>query len=268
MVVCLTQQALTSEDLCLWRGLNMVTQWQKKGSWALVQVIKQGPLQYCQHPVDIFTYHGTEGSISRKLFVTTRSKYRKLRALLRSCILHNFKARSCGRITSSLLVCFAFLQAVLWFLHCKKGLTEIPGTSSLKGIVSWDWDWLEWIVNERSKELRMPEHIFIVFWCHLLVLTFLKQALPVSHLTVTLRMMSNNRRSVSSIIFVHVWSILQEVSYSPDEEIDRDITFRMIAAIFRVFFCDQNCTLRLLLLSASDHWSPMLICGCYSSFAE
>jgi hypothetical protein len=56
--------------------------------------------------------------------------------------------------------------------------------------------------------------------------------LSVSHLTVTLRMMSNNRRLVSSIGFVHVRSILSKVSYSPDEEINRDVTCRMIAAIF------------------------------------
>jgi hypothetical protein len=66
-------------------------------------------------------------------------------------------------------------------------------------------------------------------------LIFKKQALSVSHSTVSLRMMSNNRRSFSSIGFVHVQSILQEVSYSPVEEIDRDITCRMIAADFSSF---------------------------------
>jgi len=71
------------------------------------------------------------------------------------------------------------------------------------------------------------------------------QALLVSHSTVTLRMMSNNRRSVSSIGFVHVRSILYEVSYCPDEEIDRDVTCRMIAAIF-------SCLLR------SEQYSPLV----------
>ncbi len=33
----------------------------------------------------------------------------------------------------------------------------------LKGIVSWDWDWLEWIVNERSKELRIAGAYFYCF---------------------------------------------------------------------------------------------------------
>ncbi len=27
--------------------------------------------------------------------------------------------------------------------------------TAFKRIVSWDWDWLEWIVNQRSKELRI-----------------------------------------------------------------------------------------------------------------
>jgi hypothetical protein len=36
-------------------------------------------------------------------------------------------------------------------------------------------------------------------------------------------------------LYVHVQTFLQEVSYSPDEEIDRDIIYRMIAAIFSSF---------------------------------
>jgi hypothetical protein len=90
-------------------------------------------------------------------------------------------------------------------------------------------------MKDQKNLQSLPEHIFIAFWCHFTVLIVLKQALPVSHLTVTLWMMSNNRRSVSSIVFVHVRSILQELSYSPDEEIDRDITCRMIGAIFLSF---------------------------------
>jgi hypothetical protein len=75
-----------------------------------------------------------------------------------------------------------------------------------------------------QKNLGLLEHIFIAFRCHLHVLICKKQALSVSHLTVTLRMMSSNRRSVSSISF--------EVIYSPDEEIDRDVTCMLIAAMF------------------------------------
>ncbi len=33
----------------------------------------------------------------------------------------------------------------------------------IKGIVSWDWDWLEWIVNEISKELRIAGAYFYCF---------------------------------------------------------------------------------------------------------
>jgi hypothetical protein len=57
-------------------------------------------------------------------------------------------------------------------------------------------------------------------------------ALAVFHLTVTLRMKSNNQRSFSSIGAVHVRFILQQVCYSLDEELKRDVTYWMIAAIF------------------------------------
>ncbi len=64
--------------------------------------------------------------------------------------------------------------------------------------------------------------------------------------------MSNNRRSVSSIIFVHVRSLLQEVSYSPDEEIDLDVTCRIIAAIFSSFLRSE---LYSPLASSVSKWS-------------
>jgi hypothetical protein len=59
-----------------------------------------------------------------------------------------------------------------------------------------------------QKNLELPELIFIAFLCHFHVLIIKKQALVVSLLRVTLRLMSNNRRSVSSIGSVHVPSIL------------------------------------------------------------
>jgi hypothetical protein len=42
------------------------------------------------------------------------------------------------------------------------------------------------------------------FLCHFHVLILKKQALAVSHFTITLQMMSNNRRSFSSVDVVHV----------------------------------------------------------------
>jgi hypothetical protein len=44
-------------------------------------------------------------------------------------------------------------------------------------------------------------------------------ALAVSHLTVTLRMISNNHRSFSSIDAVHVSFILQRECYYLDEDL-------------------------------------------------
>ncbi len=57
-------------------------------------------------------------------------------------------------------------------------------------------------------------------------------ALAVSHLTFTLRLMSNNSRLFASIGAVQVRFILQQICYSPDEELKHDVTFWMIAAIF------------------------------------
>ncbi len=59
-----------------------------------------------------------------------------------------------------------------------------------------------------QKNLGLPGHILMLYEA-INVLILKKRALLVSHLTVTLRMMSNNRRSVSSIGFVHVRFILQ-----------------------------------------------------------
>jgi hypothetical protein len=58
------------------------------------------------------------------------------------------------------------------------------------------------------KNLGLPEHICLAFLCHFHVLICKKEALSVYHLTITLRMMNNNRRLVSSIGFVYVQSIL------------------------------------------------------------
>ncbi len=110
-------------------------------------------------------------------------------------------------------LCFLFFGQVtinskwLCFFSIFKNATVLA--ESFKGIVSWDWDWLEWIVNGRSRELRIAGAYFYAFWCHFhVIICKKKQALSVSHLTVTLRMMSNNHRLVSSIGFVHVRSIL------------------------------------------------------------
>jgi hypothetical protein len=83
------------------------------------------------------------------------------------------------------------------------------GKYGFKGIVSRDWDWPEWVVNKRSKELRIAGAYFYCFFMPFSCSIVKKLALSVSHLTVTRWMMSNNCRSVLSISFVHVWLILQ-----------------------------------------------------------
>jgi hypothetical protein len=45
----------------------------------------------------------------------------------------------------------------------------------------------------------------------------------------------------------------------------------LLAGLFLQFFqtfCDCNGTFRLLDVLESEQWSLVLICGCYSSFAE
>ncbi len=54
------------------------------------------------------------------------------------------------------------------------------------------------------KNVGLLEHIFIPFWRHFHVLIPKMRALAVSHLTITLQMISNNRRSFSSIDAVDV----------------------------------------------------------------
>jgi hypothetical protein len=73
------------------------------------------------------------------------------------------------------------------------------------------------------------------FLCHFHVLILKKQALAVSHFTITLQMMSNNRISFSSIDVVHVQLILHKVCYPPDKEFKHDVTCWMTAAIFLNF---------------------------------
>ncbi len=62
------------------------------------------------------------------------------------------------------------------------------------------------------KNLGLPEHIFIPFWCHFHVLIIKKHAVVVSHLTVTLQMMSNSWRSLREWWVTgadqHRWSLL------------------------------------------------------------
>ncbi len=115
----------------------------------------------------------------------------------------------------------------------------------------------------------LPEHIFIPFWFHFHVVIKKMHALTVSHLTVTLRVISKNRRSFSSFSAVHVM-----YDYFFQRYVTPWITNSGVMLLtgwlppFFRNFCNQNSNFRLLDLSASEHWSPVRICGCYSSFAE
>ncbi len=80
--------------------------------------------------------------------------------------------------------------------------------SVLKGIVSRDWEQIQWIPSDRFEECRVAGAYFFSVLKPFLCLILKMPALAVSHLTVTLRMISNNWRSFSAIGAVLVWLIL------------------------------------------------------------
>jgi hypothetical protein len=92
-----------------------------------------------------------------------------------------------------------------------------------------------------QKNLELLEHIFACF--------NLKKnyCLAISHLTITLGMISYRDRSLSSISVVHEKLNIVLICCFPDEEVKRDNNCWMIAAIFSIFLLTEL-TLRLLLL--------------------
>jgi hypothetical protein len=72
-----------------------------------------------------------------------------------------------------------------------------------KGIVSRDWEWLQRVLNYRLEANRLTQYICNAFRRYIHVIIENKHALAVSHLTVTLRMISNSRRP-SPVINAHL----------------------------------------------------------------
>jgi hypothetical protein len=117
------------------------------------------------------------------------------------------------------------------------------------------------------KNVGLPDHIFIPFWCRFYVLIQKICALAVSHLTVTLQMISNNRRSFSSISVYMYDSFLNRYVTPWNKNSGVTLLTGCLPTFCRTS-CDQNSNFCLLDLSASEHWSPVRICSCYSSFTE
>ncbi len=65
--------------------------------------------------------------------------------------------------------------------------------TSLTGMVSWDWDWLEWVLNDRSEEHGVAKANYWHFLTWFLFFYYKKTCFCSFHRTITLRMMSNNR---------------------------------------------------------------------------
>jgi hypothetical protein len=79
------------------------------------------------------------------------------------------------------------------------------------------------VSSDRSEEFKVAGAHFCSILMSFSCFNYKKHALAVSHLTVTLRMMSYNRRLYYPIGIVHKRLILQEVSHSPNEEVQRDV---------------------------------------------
>ncbi len=96
---------------------------------------------------------------------------------------------------------------------CSRSLasSQVNGSGDVKGIVTRVLEWTKMILVEGSKVFTLTEaySIFSSFWQNFHVLFIKKHALVVSHLRVTLQMMSNNCRSLSFIGFLLVQFILQ-----------------------------------------------------------
>ncbi len=75
---------------------------------------------------------------------------------------------------------------------------KLPHDTLLKGMMPRERDWLKWILMEDQKNLGF-QSIFLTLCDVIFMIQFKKTHLVVSYLTVTLRIMSNNHRSVSSI---------------------------------------------------------------------
>ncbi len=81
----------------------------------------------------------------------------------------------------------------------------------------------------------LPVHIYIYidisFWSPFHVLILKKPDSAVSRLIATLRMISDSRRSFSSISAVHIRMTLQEVYYYLDEEVEHNVNCCQITTI-------------------------------------
>ncbi len=128
-----------------------------------------------------------------------------------------------------------------------------------------DWERIQWIPSDRSEECRVAGAYFFLFRCHFHVLIWKIVVLAVSLLTVTLKMTSNYQRSFSSIggtCMIHSSIGMLLPGW-------RTRAWCYLLGYCRHFFrtfCNQNSN--LLDLSAIEHWSPVRICSCYSSFTE
>ncbi len=122
----------------------------------------------------------------------------------------------------------------------------------------------EWVVCERSKELRIARAYFLMLFDVIFMFNFKNTYTLCWFLIWQVLCRWWVTTSDQSHPLVYTWMIDSTIVMYPKMK-KSIVTFLAgrLPPFIRVF-CNRNCTLRLLLLLASDHWSPVPICGCYS----
>jgi hypothetical protein len=65
-------------------------------------------------------------------------------------------------------------------------VTSAKASCRLKGIMSGNWEWIQWIPSVRYKECRVAGAYFLFCFDAILILILKMHALAASHLTATL----------------------------------------------------------------------------------
>jgi hypothetical protein len=133
--------------------------------------------------------------------------------------------------------------------------------------VSRDWEWIQRILGVRFEEFRVAEaHFFYSVFMH-----FSKFAKCMHWRFLILQLLCKwivtiTDHSLLSVLYMYDLFFNRYVTPWMKNWSVMLITGSLHPFIFT--FCHRHSNFRLLDLSASEHWSPVMICGCYSSFAE
>ncbi len=147
-------------------------------------------------------------------------------------------------------------------------ITPFSLSFCLIGIVSRDWKALQWIPSDGYEEFTVgPEHIFkssALFSC----INYFKKTWFCSFLYHSHS--ANDEWQPRIDLLDPSCTCTIDFSKGMQLFIWLSPAWCQLLADHCYYFklCEWNGTLRLLDLSASEHWSRVMICGCNSSFAE